>query len=126
MRTLGWIRPLCIILAALLLLIVIAEAETANAQTPDSDRAALVALYNATDGPNWTNDTNWLSNKPIGEWHGVTVNSSGRVVELSLRDNQLSGPLPPELGSLASLQSLDLQDNRLTGELPACLAALPI
>ena len=26
------------------------------------DKAALVALYNATDGPNWTNNSNWLTN----------------------------------------------------------------
>ena len=113
-----------VLVVALLLFIVIAEAETAYAQTPDSDRAALVALYNATDGPNWTNNTHWLSNRPIGEWHGVTTDASGRVVELSLRDNQLSGQIPAELGNLASLQSLDLQDNRLFGELPAWLGSL--
>ena len=28
-----------------------------------SDRAALIALYNATDGANWTDNTNWLSNE---------------------------------------------------------------
>ena len=34
----------------------------AQAQTnPSTDRAALVALYNATDGDNWANNTNWLS-----------------------------------------------------------------
>ena len=27
---------------------------------------ALVALYEATDGPNWTNNTNWLSGAQIG------------------------------------------------------------
>ena len=40
--------------------------------TPESDRAALVALYEATDGENWTNNTNWLSDRPIGEWYGVS------------------------------------------------------
>ena len=39
---------------------------------PATDRDALEALYNATDGPNWTNNSNWLSDRPIGEWHGVT------------------------------------------------------
>ena len=34
--------------------------EPAHAQTA-SDRDAVVALYNATDGPNWTNNTNQLS-----------------------------------------------------------------
>ena len=35
------------------------------------DRAALVALYNATDGPNWVDNTNWLTDAPLGEWYGV-------------------------------------------------------
>ena len=51
-----------------------------------SDRDALVALYNATNGPNWTNNTNWLSNAPIGQWYGVTTNANGRVTELFLWD----------------------------------------
>ena len=34
--------------------------DPAHAQTA-SDRDAVVALYNATDGPNWTNNTNQLS-----------------------------------------------------------------
>ena len=37
----------------------------------DVDRAALVALYRDTDGANWTDNINWLSDAPIGEWHGV-------------------------------------------------------
>ena len=32
------------------------------AQTsPETDREALVALYNATGGPNWERNDNWLS-----------------------------------------------------------------
>ena len=27
----------------------------------ERDRATLVALYNSTGGPNWTNSDNWLS-----------------------------------------------------------------
>ena len=34
-------------------------------QGPGSDRAALVALYEATDGPNLLDDANWLSDKPL-------------------------------------------------------------
>ena len=56
-----------------------------------TDREALVALYNATDGPNWDSSGNWLSDVPIGEWFGVTTDDNGRVTELRLGDNQLSG-----------------------------------
>ena len=51
---------------------------------PPVDRAALVALYNATDGPNWTNNHNWLSEAPIGEWYGVTTDDDGRVTDKAM------------------------------------------
>ena len=38
---------------------------------PFCGRGVLVAIYNATGGANWTNNTNWLSDRPIGEWYGV-------------------------------------------------------
>ena len=63
-----------------------------------SDRAALVALYNATGGRNWSRNRNWLSNAPMGEWHRVTTDSDGRVTHLSLSSNQLTGEIPAELG----------------------------
>ena len=46
-----------------------------------SDRAVLVALYHSTGGANWEANANWLSDRPIGEWHGVTTNSNGRVID---------------------------------------------
>ena len=88
-----------------------------------SDRDALVALYEATDGPNWTNNTNWLSDKPVGNWHGVTV-SSGRVTGLELPENQLTGSIPSELGNLTNLGSLALGYNQLTGPIPPQLGQL--
>ena len=47
------------------------------------DRAALVALYHSTGGASWDANTNWLSDRPIGEWHGVTTNSNSRVVKVN-------------------------------------------
>ena len=60
----------------------------------------------------------------MGEWHGVITDSDGRVTELELSFNQLTGEIPAELGSLPSLQSLWLQGNQLTGEIPAELGSL--
>ena len=57
----------------------------------DPDRGVLVALYNATDGDNWTVRTNWLSDRPVGEWYGVTTDGDGRVTGLALSDNNLHG-----------------------------------
>ena len=89
-----------------------------------SDRAALVALYHSTEGASWTTSTNWLSGRPLDEWHGVTTNSDGRVTELLLWGNQLTGSIPAELGDLTNLETLWLEENRLTGSIPAELGDL--
>ena len=81
-----------------------------------SERATLIALYRATDGPNWAQNTNWLSDAPVGEWHGVTTDSGGRVTKLELGANRLSGQLPAKLGSLSELRVLTLGGNRLSGD----------
>ena len=95
----------------------------APASSSSRDRAALVALYNATDGPNWRNNTNWLSDKPVSEWYGVYA-YRGPVSYLSLTDNQLKGSIPSELGNLSNLQTLDLDDNNLSGPIPPELGNL--
>ena len=83
-----------------------------------------MALYNATDGPNWTNNTNWLSDAPIGEWHGVTTNTDGRVIRLVLLFNGLNGEVPKELGNLSNLTQLWLYNNQLRGQIPSELGNL--
>ena len=89
-----------------------------------TDSTALVALYEATDGANWTNNTHWLSDRPLGEWHGVTTDADGRVTELNLQENELSGAIPAELGNLSNLQDLRLGSNQLSGAIPASLGNL--
>ena len=88
------------------------------------DRAALVALYNATDGANWRDKSGWLSNSPIGEWHGVTTYANGRVTDLNLSWNKLSGSIPAELSNLSNLKRLDFGGNELTGSTPTALGSL--
>ena len=92
--------------------------------TTDGDRAVLVALYEATDGPNWDNNLNWLTDAPLGEWSGVSTDASGRVQWLYLWGDGLTGEIPPELGKLASLEWLHLNDNNLTGVIPPELGDL--
>ncbi len=80
----------------------------------DPDRAALVALYEATDGPNWANNENWLTDAPLGEWYGVELDVFGRVVSIELPDNRLRGVIPREAGQLSSLTHLDLNSNTIS------------
>ena len=95
-----------------------------------NDYAALKALYDRTDGENWTKKTNWdvSSETPpdadvVGRWHGVTVVGS-RVTKIELGNNNLSGTLPSFLGDLSNLQILDLDVNSLNGTLPSFLGDL--
>ena len=90
-----------------------------------NDRAALVALYNATQGlTEWTNKTNWNSTAPLDRWHGVETNLAGRVTSLILSFNALTGSIPPALGDLTNLETLILNSNSLTGSIPPALGDL--
>ena len=97
--------------------------ETPASGSVETDREALVALYNATDGENWNQSDNWLSDAPLGEWKGVLTDDR-RVVVLYLGDNGLTGEIPPELGSLSNLTALYLDTNALSGEIPPELGSL--
>ena len=89
-----------------------------------ADREALVALYQATDGTNWVNNANWLSDAPLDTWYGVTTDASGRVTALTLIENGLRGEIPSALGSLTNLTWLGLYNNELSGEIPSALGNL--
>ena len=92
---------------------------------PPSDRDVLVSLYDATGGPKWTNSGNWLTDASMGEWYGVTTRADGSVISLNLGYNNLSGAIPPELGTLRSLVLLWLAGNNLSGQIPVELGNLP-
>ena len=87
--------------------------------TVADDRAALEALYDATNGANWSRNDNWLTSEPLGNWYGVGTDSAGRVTTLYLWDNGLAGSIPAEFGNLINLTYLDLGHDELTGSIPA-------
>ena len=90
-----------------------------------TDTAALQALYDATNGADWTDDTNWGTAQALSTWHGVTTNGDGRVTRLELQENGLNGTLPTELENLTHLESLLLDRNyALMGPLPSGLREL--
>ena len=94
------------------------ESIVVNVKFPNPDRNALIALYNQTDGRNWLNNNNWLTEMPLNEWNGVGTDITGRVVSLSLSQNNLSGMLPSEMGQLDKLVYVELGSNRLIGSIP--------
>ena len=123
---------------------------TQISDVPQSECQALVEFYTRTNGANWLNKTNWLSEQQTqlcGVWHGIYCDN-GHVTTLhlsqnrltgalpaKLRDltqlqrlwldqNQLSGTIPVEIGTIASLQEITLWGNQLTGEIPSVLGDL--
>jgi Leucine-rich repeat (LRR) protein len=100
---------------------------------PASERAALIALYNSTNGDNWTNNNGWKTAPlhtdgfamPGNElfWHGVFL-SGDNVGSIYLHGNHLSGSIPPGLVNLSNLGSLILSDNHLSGSIPPELGNL--
>ena len=91
---------------------------------PLSERDILESLYDATGGADWTDDENWLSDRPLGEWNGVETDDQGQVVALRLSGNSLAGRIPPQLGNLGQLRTLVLARNLLSGPIPPQLGNL--
>ncbi len=83
-----------------------------------ADSLALIDLYNAADGANWLDNTNWLTANALETWFGVTVEGR-RVVSLDLSNNNLTDSLPGSLGNCTVLNHLDLSHNKISGEFPA-------
>ena len=114
----------------------------------ERDREALIALYNATDGPTWRYWFNWLSDAPIDKWHGVITDDNGPrhqsgtlcqriewggitgVGRPCQPDNAEPLRKPTErgdivrVGNLVNLAVLDLGINQLSGEIPPALGNL--
>jgi Fibronectin type III domain/IPT/TIG domain len=97
-----------------------------QATIPQSERDALIALYNSTNGSGWTRKDNWL-NPPGTEntWYGVyTDDQNTHVKKLLLQINGLKGSIPPEIGNLTYLDWLGLDYNSLSGSIPPELCNL--
>ncbi|MFO8235408.1 MAG: T9SS type A sorting domain-containing protein [Bacteroidales bacterium] len=86
------------------------------------DSLALVAIYNNMNGENWSNQDNWLTDTPVKEWWGITVDNH-RVTEIdfyisNIESQNLGGPLAEELWDLSSLEVLSMGNNNIEGEIP--------
>ncbi len=87
------------------------------------DSLSLVALYESTNGSNWTDNTNWLSDSSFSTWFGINE-ISGRVRGINISYNQLNGELPADLSNLSDLRYLYLIGNQISGTVPSELGDL--
>lgn len=95
-------------------------AGAAYAAVPPTQRNALVDLYNASNGPGWTDSSGWLVGDPCDDgWFGISCDGGGTTVtSVELPNNQLRGNLSP-LAGLPDLTTVVLYNNQLTGPIPA-------
>ena len=93
-----------------------------HAQIPENEKTALLALYNSTNGANWT--TKWDLSSSVTTWHGIIIKDN-HVHEIELNRNNLQGIIPKELADLEKLESLNFALNSLKGQFPEELATLP-
>ena len=91
----------------------------ANISTQEKD--ALVAIYNATQGDNWTQS--WDLNADVTAWQGLTIKEN-KVVAIDLSYNNLVGSLPEELGNLTNLETLNLFRNNISGLISSTIGYL--
>ena len=119
------------------------------------ERPVLEDLYTHTNGGSWTINTNWAADIPattcLHDLHGITLQGDGtgsgvgRVSEIDLSHNHLTGAMPESLGNpdhghdhsghedeemhedevhLKRLKVLNLSHNHLTGAMPEGLGLL--
>ena len=83
-------------------------------------------LLNLMDDLRGSASLNWSETTPIGSWTGVRLGGSPqRVTIVKLQKRGLNGSIPAEIGSLDKLVDLWLYINELSGPLPAELGNSP-
>lgn len=105
----------------LLFLLLCLGSATAFGQVSSAERTALIDFYHATDGDNWRDNTGWLSDDSVCEWHGIECSSDGDTVHVRrilLPENRVASTLPDLFDHFTALETLDLGGNDLHGELP--------
>jgi Leucine-rich repeat (LRR) protein len=114
----------------LALSLMLAISQSTNAQTlpAQAEYDALIAFYNSTGGPNWDTKFGWSTANPnviedVSTWFGITT-TNGHVTGIDFSYNNISGPIPPEIGNLTELITFRVNQSGLNGSLPSTIGNL--
>lgn len=89
-----------------------------------ADYEILKAFYLATGGDEWKHPWDISSSEIHAEqWNGVNF-KGGKVYDIYLSENNLTGKLPQEIFSLSELESLNLSGNKLHGRIDSLFAGM--
>jgi Leucine-rich repeat (LRR) protein len=92
-------------------------------EIPQSECKALQDLYNSTNGPNWTNKTDWLQTITPCSWYGITC-TAGHVSKVLMFKNNLVGSIPSTIDNLSNLTAISFSTNQLSGSIPSTIGNL--
>lgn len=112
------------------------QSQTLLVKPPPSQQEydALLAFYNATNGPNWTNKQGWSTAIPgtpvdVSGWYGVQTDYNGHVINLNFQSsygNNMVGAIPPDIGNLNHLEYFGSLRNPFGGSLPPQIFNCPL
>ena len=99
---------------------------SAQAAVPPSERDALLALYDSTNGATWTSKNNWRGAAGTEcHWEGIFCNENEtNVTDIDLGDHNLTGTLPSAIRNLTKLRSIQIYNNAIGGPIPPEFAEL--
>ena len=90
------------------LVLVFAFSLIMKAEVSVTEKNALLKLYDATNGSDWT--VKWDLEAPVSNWFGIVLQDD-KVISIQLPNNNLVGKLPTEISALVNLKTLDLFKN---------------
>ncbi|KAL3902481.1 MAG: hypothetical protein SGARI_005814 [Bacillariaceae sp.] len=92
------------------------------------ERFIMANFYFATNGDQWENSYNFLSENDVCDWnagsdgegnfHGVFCKDDGKIYLLDFTENGLSGSIPGDIGWLTNAEQFGVQGNSIGGTLP--------
>jgi hypothetical protein len=81
-------------------------------ESATADSLALMVIYEALDGPNWT-DNNWTTEPDYSLWTDL-IFVNGRVTDLNLDEKGLKGEFPVITSGLDLMVQLAVRSNEIT------------